>query len=294
MIKDLVTVIIPVYNKVEYLRDSLNSVINQTYNNIEIIVVDDGSNSHDKILKICNSFKKKIKIIKLKRNLGVSAALNMALLASNGKYINWLSHDDLFCPTKIEEQLKSLAGSVNKISITNFIVWNFEKNLKKKINLNKQVFKEFSENLLIRDIYNFCTLLVPKILYKNNFFNQKLRYVQDYDMMFKLSEKSEFVFSEKYLFISRYHNQLTSKINKKKCKKEKNNLYISHHKNYMKILKKKTSIIKIFITLFFLYNKKLSKFNRQLDLAIEKNNSRIIICVSILVKFFIKIINVFK
>jgi glycosyltransferase involved in cell wall biosynthesis len=294
MTEDLVTVIIPVYNKVEYLRDSLTSVINQTYNNIEIIVVDDGSNSHDKILKICNSFKKKIKIIKLKRNLGVSAALNMALLASNGKYINWLSHDDLFCPTKIEEQLKSLAGSVNKISITNFIVWNFEKSLKKKINLNKQVFKEFSENLLIRDIYNFCTLLVPKILYKNNFFNQKLRYVQDYDMMFKLSEKSEFVFSEKYLFISRYHNQQTSKINKKKWEKEKNNFCIGHLKNYMKILKKKTSIIKIFITLFFLYNKKLSKFNRQLDLAIEKNNSRIIICVSILVKFFIKIINVFK
>jgi len=57
--------------------------------------------------------------------------------------------------------------------------------------------------------------------------------------MFKLSEKSEFVFLEKYLFISRYHNQQTSKINIKKWKKEKNNIYIVNIKNNIKILKKK-------------------------------------------------------
>ena len=131
MTEDLVTVIIPVYNKVEYLQDSLNSVVNQTYSNIEIIIVDDGSKNHDKIIRICNNFKKKIKIIKFKKNKGVSAALNAAILASNGKYINWLSHDDLFLPTKIEEQIRSLAGAEDKISITNFILWNVGKNKKR-------------------------------------------------------------------------------------------------------------------------------------------------------------------
>jgi glycosyltransferase involved in cell wall biosynthesis len=131
MIKDLVTVIIPVYNKVEYLRVSLNSVVNQTYGNIEIIVVDDGSNNYDKISLIFNNFKRKIRIIKFKKNKGVSAALNAAILASNGKYINWLSHDDLFLPTKIEEQIRSLAGAEDKISITNFILWNVGKNKKR-------------------------------------------------------------------------------------------------------------------------------------------------------------------
>ena len=152
MTEDLVTVIIPVYNKVEYLRDSLNSVINQTYSNIEIIVVDDGSNNSGKILNICNSFNKKIRIIKLNKNSGVSVALNRGILRSNGKYINWLSHDDLFLPTKIEEQIKLLSGAEDKISITNFILWNFEKNKKKKIHLNKEDFKNFKENLYLKDV----------------------------------------------------------------------------------------------------------------------------------------------
>ena len=194
MREDLVTVIIPVYNRIEYLFDSLSSAVNQTYSNIEIIVVDDGSNNYDKILRICNNFKKKIKIIKFKRNKGVSAALNAAILASNGKYINWLSHDDLFLPTKIEEQIRSLAGAEDKISITNFILWNVEKNKRRKIFLEKKDFNDFTENLLLKDIYNFCTLLVPKKLYVNNYFNEKLCHVQDYDMFLKLSNKVKFFF----------------------------------------------------------------------------------------------------
>jgi glycosyltransferase involved in cell wall biosynthesis len=294
MIKNLVTIIIPVFNNIEYLRNSLKSAVNQTYRNIEIIVVDDGSGNHDKILKICNNFKKKIKIIKLKKNMGVSVALNKAISVSNGKYINWLSHDDLFCPNKIKEQVKSLAGAVNKISITNSIIWNFEKNVKKKIHLSKLDFKNFFENLLIKDVYNFCTLLVPKNLYHKNYFNKKLRYVQDYDMMIKLSKKVEFVFLDKFLFISRQHNQQTSKTHIKKWIKEKNTFYISYLKNYIEILKNKNSIIEIFTILLFLYNKKLFKFNKRLDLAILKSNKIIIIYMSLVIKFFLNFINVFK
>jgi len=140
MTKDLVSVIIPVYKNIHFLKDSLSSVINQTYSNIEIIVVDDGSNASQQILKICNKFKKKIKIITIKRNKGVSTCLNKAIKISKGKYINWLSHDDLFCPTKIDEQVKSLKGSPDTISVTNFIIWDYEKNISK---ISKQQQKDF-------------------------------------------------------------------------------------------------------------------------------------------------------
>lgn len=294
MTDDLVTVIIPVYNKVEYLFDSLSSVVNQTYSNIEIIVVDDGSNNYDKILRICNNFKKKIKIIKFKRNKGVSAALNAAILASNGKYINWLSHDDLFSPTKIEEQIRSLAGAEDKISITNFILWNVAKNKKRKIFLEKKDFNDFTENLLLKDIYNFCTLLVPKKLYVNNYFNEKLRHVQDYDMFLKLSNNVKFFFLDRHLFISRVHPHQDSVVKKNRWINEKNNFYINHIQFYLKILKNKKSFKNIFVFLFFLRLKKLQRFNLYLDSEISKMNNKKINSVNKIVKIIIKIINNFR
>ena len=290
MREDLVTVIIPVYNRIEYLLDSLSSAVNQTYSNIEIIVVDDGSNKYNKILKICNNFKKKIKIIKFERNKGVSAALNAAILASNGKYINWLSHDDLFLPTKIEEQIRSLAGAEDKISITNFILWNVEKNKRRKIFLEKKDFKDFTENLLLKDIYNFCTILVPKKLYLNNYFNEKLRHVQDYDMFLKLSNKVKFFFLDRHLFISRVHPHQDSVVKKNRWMNEKNNFYINHIQFYLKILKNKKNLKNIFVFLFFLRLKKLHRFNLYLDSEISKMNNKKITYVNKIVNIIIKII----
>jgi len=291
MTDDLVTVIIPVYNKVEYLQDSLSSVVNQTYSNIEIIVVDDGSNNYDKILRICNNFKKKIKIIRFKRNKGVSAALNAAISVSNGKYINWLSHDDLFSLTKIEEQTRSLAGAEDKISITNFILWNFKKNKKIKIYLNKEDFKNFTENLLLKDIYNFCTLLVPKKMYLRNLFNEKLRYVQDYDMFLKLSKKAEFLFLNKHLFVSRVHSHQTSLIKKNKWIKEKNEFYKNNIFFYLNIINNNQSILNIFRILFFIHRKMLKYLTSNLDKKINLLNNKKIFFINIFVK---KIIAIFK
>jgi glycosyltransferase involved in cell wall biosynthesis len=293
MIKDLVTVIIPVYNKVEYLRDSLNSVINQTYSNIEIIVVDDGSNNYDKILEICNSFNKKIRIIKLNKNSGVSVALNRGILRSNGKYINWLSHDDLFLPTKIEEQIKLLAGAEDKISITNFIIWNFEKNKKRKIHLKNEDFKNFKENLLLKDIYNFCTLLVPKKLYVNNLFNEKLRYVQDYDMFLKLSKKAEFLFLNKHLFVSRVHSRQTSLVRKNKWIKEKNEFYKKNIFFYLSIINNNQSILNIFRIIFFIHQKNLKNLTFSLDKKINLLHSKKVIIINTLVKKIMRVLNCF-
>jgi glycosyltransferase involved in cell wall biosynthesis len=290
MAKDLVSIIIPVFKNVDLLRDSLSSVIDQTYNNIEIIVVDDGSNKYRKILTICKQFKKKVKIIRFKNNKGVSSALNKGISISKGKYINWLSHDDLFYPTKIEEQVKSLKGSINKISATNFIIWDYEKNLYTNSKLKKKDFVNFNDKILIRDIYNFCTFLIPKVLFRKNLFNEKLKYVQDYDMMLKLSKKAHFSFLNKNLFISRKHSQQGS-INKKiEWDLEKNRFYASNVTSYIQLLKKK-SIVDIFLTLIFIHLKKLNDFNKILEKKIEDQK---IIYINFIVKILFKILNVFK
>jgi glycosyltransferase involved in cell wall biosynthesis len=293
MIKNLVSIIIPVYNNIEYLKDSLSSVVSQTYPYIEIIVVDDGSKKHNQIIKICKQFKNKIKIIKLARNTGVSSALNKGILASKGQYINWLSHDDLFTPTKIDDQMKFLRGSSNSISITNFIIWDTEKNIKTRSKQHEKDFINFKENILTRDIYNFCTFLIPRKFFFKNLFNEQLKYTQDYDMMLRLTDRANFSFLNKDLFISRKHPKQGSNIKKKECIIEKNNFYINNTIFYLELLKN-NSILKIFSILINLHLKKLENFSSVLDKKITEFKSKKIMYINIFSKNLIKILNVFK
>jgi glycosyltransferase involved in cell wall biosynthesis len=293
MINQLVTVIIPVYNNVEYLEDSLASVVSQTYPFIEIIVVDDGSKNYHKIIKICKQFKKKIKIIKLERNKGVSSALNKGILASKGQYINWLSHDDLFTPTKIDDQMKLLKGSSNSISITNFIIWDTEKNTKTRSKQQEKDFTNFKENILTRDIFNFCTFLIPRNFFFKNLFNEQLKYTQDYDMMLRLTDRANFSFLNKDLFISRKHAKQGSNIKKKEWTSEKNNFYINNITFYLELLKN-NQIVKILCLLIILHLKKLVNFSLVLDKKISELGSKKIIYANIFSKKLIKVLNVIK
>lgn len=94
MKRDLITIIIPLYNVESFIERCLNSVVNQTYKNLEIILINDGST--DNSLSICEEYRKKDKRIKLinKKNGGVSSARNCGLDIYNGKYITFIDADD--------------------------------------------------------------------------------------------------------------------------------------------------------------------------------------------------------
>ena len=106
MNKPLVSVIIPNYNYANYLREAIDSVLNQTYQNIETIVVDDGSkdNSRD----VLESYGKEIKAI-FQQNQGVSAARNNGTAESKGDYLAFLDADDVWLSKKIEKQIEKFA-----------------------------------------------------------------------------------------------------------------------------------------------------------------------------------------
>jgi len=103
----LVSIIIPVYNGSRYLNEALSSALNQTYDNIEVIVVNDGS--EDNSGEIAQSYGSRIRYFE-KENGGVSTALNMALQHMRGDYFSWLSHDDVYFHDKIEKQVQKLAS----------------------------------------------------------------------------------------------------------------------------------------------------------------------------------------
>lgn len=109
-----VSVIIPNYNYGRFLSEAIDSVLAQTYRNIEIIVVDDGST--DDSLKILADYEKKgIKVI-IQKNNGVGAARNSGAAKSKGEFIAFLDADDIWLPTKIERQLKQFTDEIGLVT----------------------------------------------------------------------------------------------------------------------------------------------------------------------------------
>lgn len=103
--EDLVSVIIPTYNRARFCKAAVESVLSQTYENVEVIIVDDGST--DNTEKIISGLNRRLKYIR-QSNAGVSTARNTGLQAATGEYIAFLDSDDVWLPWKLEAQLKVL------------------------------------------------------------------------------------------------------------------------------------------------------------------------------------------
>jgi glycosyltransferase involved in cell wall biosynthesis len=109
---ELVSIIIPTYNTEKFIRDTLQSVQNQTYQNWEMILVDDAST--DKTVSVIEEFAKnddRIKLFKLEKNSGNGFARNIAVEKASGKYIAYLDADDLWFPEKLEKQIEFLKAN---------------------------------------------------------------------------------------------------------------------------------------------------------------------------------------
>ena len=104
--RELVSVIIPFYNEENYFESCVNSALSQTYSNIEIIIINDGSDKiyDEQLNKIKNEYPDKIKIF-AQQNQGVSAARNLGIKNSNGEYIAFLDADDFWLPNKLENKI---------------------------------------------------------------------------------------------------------------------------------------------------------------------------------------------
>ncbi len=101
-----VSIVIPTFNRAEYLEEAIESALKQTYKNCEVIVCDDCST--DSTQFVLEKYKDRVKILSHHRNRGVSAALNSCIRAAEGDLISWLSSDDVYKPEKVEKQIRYL------------------------------------------------------------------------------------------------------------------------------------------------------------------------------------------
>ena len=186
----LVSIVIPVYNGENYVREAIDSALAQTYKNVEVIVVNDGST--DKTEEICLSYSRKIRYFS-KKNGGTSTALNLGIKNMKGEYFSWLSHDDKYYPDKIKRQIEELRKLKNKNTIMMTDLDGIDENYQKIYETHYiNHIKEYplrEKNFLHPIIYNQthgCTLLISKKCFeKVGLFDEKSLVAQDFEFFYR-------------------------------------------------------------------------------------------------------------
>ena len=174
-----IDIIVPNYNKANYLDECIGSVLNQTYVNWSLYIIDDCST--DNSSNILNKYKneKKIKIIKLKKNKGPSFCRNLGMRLSKAEYISFLDSDDYWTNEKLQIQILYMIKNNLNFTYTDyipFITKNNQKVYKKETNLKKSFrFDDF----IINSSINSSTMIIAKKIIKTKKF-KKIRLLEDY------------------------------------------------------------------------------------------------------------------
>ncbi len=215
-----VSILIPMYNAENYISDTIKSALNQTWQNIEIIVVDDGST--DKSYEIAKTFEYDDRVFIYKQiNSGGCVARNLAFSKSTGDYIQYLDADDLLAVDKIELQMSKLKefGYNNRtLCLGNYFTFNgniVENKFSCTMSKLLQSYKPATDALI--EIWNknfnsfpYSSYLVPReIILRTRDWNTSLHRSQDSEFMARvISQSSEIIYVKKSLFY--YRNTLNS------------------------------------------------------------------------------------
>jgi len=178
--KGKVSIIIPFYNRVDWLTEAVESVLRQSYGNIEIIVINDGSK--EDLTEFCRMYRGKIKYI-CKENRGPGAARNLGIEEAIGDYIAFLDSDDQWFKDKLEKQV-ALMNSTNAIwSHTSYSLFRDQEphKLFKWIDVSNYHGMVFPKCLLSSPIQTSCVMIKSSYLIENSQerFSEKMRYGQD-------------------------------------------------------------------------------------------------------------------
>lgn len=213
MLNPLVSVIMCAYNtKSEYLEESIKSILTQTYNNIELIIIDDFS---DVPVNVDSYNDKRIIVLRNNRNLGAGMSRNKAISASKGKYIIIMDSDDISLPNRIETQVKFMEEHLDTGIAGSWFKFFGEKNHIVKTCL--LTMDEYRCHLLFNNsptLLNSSTIIRKDLLTKNKLRFGDMRYAEDYMLWVKAAAISQIDIIPEVLVLYRCHNAQLS--NKKK------------------------------------------------------------------------------
>lgn len=199
---DLVSVVIPTYNREKVIKQCLNSILNQTYKNLEVIVVDDAS--IDDTEHVVRSIKdSRLKYIRLNENSHGTKPRNIGIRAATGEYIAFLDSDDTWLPNKIERQLAFMKKNdyTDVLSFTGIIVSN---NFTQKTVIKRDLKEgEHIIDYIINEGWVQCgTFMCSSKIAKKTEFSPTVRKHQDWDFCYRLSKNNaRFIYLEEALTV---------------------------------------------------------------------------------------------
>lgn len=215
----LITVVMPAYNSATYLETAVSSIQNQTYSNLELIVVDDGSTDDTfKLVKKIARNDKRIQVFQNKTNCGVASTANKAIKKAKGKYIARMDADDIAKPNRLKKQISYLLEHPDVVAVGNQC-HVIDKNGKK---IGKKTFPTTTAQIK-KMMFRFFPLQQPTLMVNTNilpknfvWYQEGLTSAEEHELLYKFLKYGEVVNLPDFLLNYRVHtNSATWKHPKK-------------------------------------------------------------------------------
>lgn len=197
-----ISIVLPVYNGEKYLSQSIESCLNQTYKNIELIIVNDCST--DATLTIANRYAEddeRVTIISNKENKKLPASLNIGHNVAKGDFITWTSDDNLYELHALEVLLNEILKKKADIVYSDFVLIDYLGNKLREVGLLG------IENLIFGNFIGCCFLYKKEVYKRNNGYNENFFLVEDYDFWLRAIEHSYYCKLKVNLYRYRKHGQ---------------------------------------------------------------------------------------
>lgn len=203
MIKPKVTVLMPVYNTEKYLREAIDSILNQTFKDFEFLIINDAST--DRTREILQSYHDpRIKVINNRKNLGLAKSLNKGLKIAKGKYIARMDADDISLPERLKKQIRFMEKNQSVGLLSSF--WFSIDGQGKKI----QVHQAFNGKHAVHFICHGSVMIRKDFLQRVSFYREVFEYSEDSDLWLRLSEVCDVRSLKEPLYKYRVHNESIS------------------------------------------------------------------------------------
>lgn len=208
MSSPLITVIVPAYNQESYLSEAIESILAQTYSNLEVIIIDDGS--QDQTYAICQSYQARDRRIRTlsQSNRGPSAARNRGILEAKGPYICFLDGDDIMEGSRIEKELLAFERDYRVGIVYSAVrLIDFEGKPLGEIHSPSFLPENFLSYLFFRNLVpSISTTMIKRQLLLEHLFDESLRYAEDYDLIVRLAHHTQVAYIDTPLLLYRRHS----------------------------------------------------------------------------------------